>query len=186
MSKPIPLLKVPLKLRHGSFCVVVETPKGSTVKLEYDPKLDRIVYSRPLLLGLSYPFDWGFFPQTLAADGDPLDAIIIHEAKTFPGVLLECRAIGVVKLTERDDGKRVHNDRVVCVPNAAERYSDARDVPSELQKELEEFFFEAVSRDERKTKRTRIEGWSGPNAASRLITAAHGTFRQKGHDESLR
>lgn len=179
MRNSLPLLRVPLSLDDGSVCVVVETPKGSSVKFDYDPKIDRIAYSRPLLVGLVYPFDWGFFPQTLAEDGDPLDALIIHEARTFPGILLSCRAIGVVKLTEKSGRTRISNDRVICVPTAAKRYNDARDVPSALQKELEEFFFEAVSLDKRKDKKTRVDGWSGPKAAKRLISSAHTAFRKR-------
>ena len=70
------------------FNMVVETPRGSTVKLRYEPKTKVFTVSRALSLGLSYPFDWGFIPGTKAEDGDPVDALAIHDSATFPGVVL--------------------------------------------------------------------------------------------------
>ena len=67
---------------------VVETPRGSRAKLEFDPKLRVFTLAKPLLTGLTYPYDWGFIPSTKADDGDPIDVLIIHEAATFPGPAL--------------------------------------------------------------------------------------------------
>ena len=70
------------------------------MKLEYDTKHEVFAYGHPLMLGLAYPYDWGFFPRTKAQDGDPLDALVLHESATYPGVVMACRLIGVVRLTE--------------------------------------------------------------------------------------
>jgi Inorganic pyrophosphatase len=70
----------------GDLNMVVETPRGSSVKLRYDPKARVFTVSRAVTLGLSYPFDWGFIPGTEAEDGDPVDALALHDNRTFsPG-----------------------------------------------------------------------------------------------------
>src|SRR5438105_15578493 len=75
----------------GSLRVVVESPRGSSLKLDFDPKLRLFTVARELPLGLAYPFDWGFIPGTQGDDGDPLDAMVLHHQPSFPGVLLPCR-----------------------------------------------------------------------------------------------
>src|ERR1044072_2100352 len=75
--------------------VVVETPRFARAKFKYEPVLGAFVLSRSLTLGLSYPFDWGFVPSTVAPDGDPIDALILHNVTTSPGVVLRCRPIGI-------------------------------------------------------------------------------------------
>jgi inorganic pyrophosphatase len=69
----------------------VETPRGSRAKFAYDPKLETFILSKSLITGLTYPHDWGFVPSTIADDGDPLDIMVIHDAATFPGIVLTCR-----------------------------------------------------------------------------------------------
>jgi inorganic pyrophosphatase len=76
---------------NGDVHVVVETPRGSRAKFAYDPKLESFALRKSLLTGLSYPHDWGFVPSTKADDGDPLDIMVIHDAATFPGLMVECR-----------------------------------------------------------------------------------------------
>jgi inorganic pyrophosphatase len=79
---------------------VVETPRGSRAKLKFDPKLKAFTLAKPLLVGLTYPYDWGFVPSTKADDGDPLDALIIHDAATYPGLVLTCKPIGVLEIMQ--------------------------------------------------------------------------------------
>ena len=80
---PADLLRLPVRDGSGALHVVVETPAGSRVKLKYSPQLGTFVLSRPLVLGVSYPFDWGFVPGTRASDGDPVDAMIVSDTATF-------------------------------------------------------------------------------------------------------
>ena len=86
-------MKLPAFSDDGDLHVVIETPRGSLAKLDYDPKLKTFTLSKSLLAGLTYPYDWGFIPATAAEDGDPLDVMVIHEAATFPGLVLTCKII---------------------------------------------------------------------------------------------
>ena len=109
------LATLPARSGTGLFHVVVESPRGSEVKLKYDPELRAFKFSRPLPSGLRYPYDWGFIPSTSAADGDPLDAMIFSDVSTYPGVVVECRVLGVLCLEQKaKHGKeRERNDRLL-------------------------------------------------------------------------
>ena len=93
---------------------VVETPRGSRAKLEFDSKLRVFTLAKPLLPGLTYPYDWGFIPSTKADDGDPVDVLIVHDAATYPGLVLRCTPIGILEILREEDGKKERNDRIFC------------------------------------------------------------------------
>jgi inorganic pyrophosphatase len=92
----VDLHKLPVRDKKGDVYVVVETPRGSAAKLEFDPDLQLFTLSKSLILGLSYPYDWGFIPSTKGEDGDPIDALVLHDAATTPGLVLKCKIIGVL------------------------------------------------------------------------------------------
>ena len=122
---------------------VVETPRGSTCKLDFDPKLRVFKLAKPLMAGLAYPYDWGFIPSTEAEDGDPLDVLVIHDAQTYPGVVLRCRPVGVLEVEQKSKGKKERNDRVFAVPDRSPLETDLQDIrhlPSRACEELEQFF----------------------------------------------
>jgi inorganic pyrophosphatase len=148
---------------------VVETPRGSRVKLEFDPKLGVFTLAKPLLAGLTYPYDWGFIPSTRAEDGDPLDVLIIHDAETYPGVVLKCRPIGVLEVVQTKNGRKERNDRIFAVPGRAPfegNLQDIRRLPRRAVDELEKFF-EATNALE--SKELKFEGWRGPSRAVKTI-----------------
>jgi inorganic pyrophosphatase len=148
---------------------VVETPRGSRAKLAYEPKLGAFMMSKPLMAGLTYPYDWGFIPSTKAQDGDPLDILIIHDAATYPGVVLCCKPIGVLELVQLKKGKSERNDRIFVVPDRAPFEGDLQDIrhmPERAIKELERFF-EAT--DVLEKKKLEFKGWHGPARAIETI-----------------
>src|ERR1041385_2020441 len=111
------LAKLPLKNDEGLHRVVVETPRGETRKIDYDRELKCFFIKRRMPLGVAYPFHFGFFPSTLGADGDPLDAIVLCGDATFPGRTVNVRIVGAVKVEQTEKGaKPVRNDRFLAVP----------------------------------------------------------------------
>ena len=148
---------------------VVETPRGSRAKLEFDSKLGVFTLAKPLLAGLTYPYDWGFIPSTKAEDGDPLDVLIIHDAATCPGLVLRCRPIGVLEVVQSAKGKKERNDRIFAVPDRSPFEGDLQDIrrlPRRAIEELEKFF-EAT--DALEAKKLRFRGWGGPAKAIKTI-----------------
>ena len=125
--------------------------------------------AKPLMAGLSYPYDWGFIPSTRAEDGDPLDALIIHDAATCPGLVLICRPVGVLEIVQAADGKKERNDRLFVVPDRSPFEGDLEDIrqlPKRAKCELEEFF---LATDALEDKKLEFLGWEGPAKAKKII-----------------
>jgi inorganic pyrophosphatase len=126
---PMPsFVNLPSFTDDGDVHVVVETPRGSRAKFDYDPKLETFVLSKSLLTGLTYPHDWGFVPSTKADDGDPLDIMVIHDAATFPGMVVTCRLIGVLQIEQKSKKKSERNDRLFAVPRRSHSERSLKDV----------------------------------------------------------
>jgi inorganic pyrophosphatase len=166
------LSKLPAR-KDGATLVVVESPRGSLVKLKYAPDLGEFTLSRPLALGLAYPFDWGFVPSTRGPDGDPVDALVVWDVPSFPGVVLACRIIGVVAVEQKKrDGKgRQRNDRVLAIPEGAPREmtKKAQDLPGRVKDEICQFFLASTALE---GKDARILGIEGPEVAEELLRAS--------------
>jgi len=148
---------------------VVETPRGSRAKLKFDSKLRAFSLSKPLLAGLTYPYDWGFIPSTKAPDGDPLDVLIIHDAATYPGLVLSCKPIGILEVEQIKKGKKERNDRLFAVPDRSPFEGDLKDVrrlPRRATEELEKFF---QATDALEPKQLKFLGWRGPARALEAI-----------------
>lgn len=163
--------------------VVIETPRGAPYKLKFDDKLGCFSLTRVLPLGLVYPYDFGFVPQTLASDGDPIDVMVIFDAATYPGVMIPCRLLGALQIEERGARSRA-NHRLLAVPAKAARKDNLRDyqgLGERVLRELERFFVMATSFT---SKDPQLRGWVGPHAAHDMVQRAMQRYRerQKGSD----
>ena len=129
--------------------------------------------SRELPLGVRYPFDWGFIPGTLGEDGDPLDAMALHHATSYPGVLLPCRILGMVEVVQRGGrGKPQVNNRIIATPHwhrPLTRLTEARDLPAPARREIEQFFVAAAAL---MGKELKFKGWATRRATERFIAAS--------------
>lgn len=155
---------------------VVEIPKGSRNKYEYIKELEQFGLDRVLHSPLHYPGDYGFVPQTVYDDGDPLDILVLMDQPTFPGCVTEARPIALLRT--RDDGEK--DDKILAVPAEDPRYQeyeDKDDVPSHLLNEIQHFF-EAYKHLE-KGKEVDIIGWDDKDAAQKAVDHAAHLYERK-------
>ena len=154
----------------GCVHAVVEAPRGSRLKIDFDSEVRCFKIARPLPLGMSYPFDWGFIPNTRADDGDPVDVMILSDVSTYPGVVLQGRVAGMLELVQTDAGKKPQiNNRVLLIPSwLSGHLDDASDLPKAIRAQIEQFF---VSVDQFTDKDVRVRGWASPQKAMRFIVA---------------
>jgi len=165
------LFKLPAFVDEGTVNLVVESPRGSALKLKYDPDHDVMMLSRPLPAGVTYPHDWGFIPSTHAPDGDPLDAFVMWDGISYPGIVMHCRPIGLLRVEQTNlrSHSRERNDRLVALPTKAARWQSLRsvlEVGERVRLELQQFFLAAVAFE---GKDVEILGWAGPEDAIALV-----------------
>jgi inorganic pyrophosphatase len=166
------LAAIPTFVEGTTFHVVVESPRGSVVKMKYEPRWETMSVSRPLALGLSYPCDWGFVPSTKGPDGDPLDALVYWDSPTYPGVVLPCRAAGILCIEQNhgeDASRRIRNDRLLAVPLASRRESSIASIEDLLTRTRDELAHFTIATTALEGKHAKFLGWDGPAAALALI-----------------
>jgi len=168
------LLSLPAFVDDDVFNVVVESPRGAAVKLKYDPDAEAMSISRPLPYGLVFPYDWGFIPSTRGMDKDPVDALVVWDLATFPGVVIQCRAAGLIQIEQnrvnhrRDD--RIRNDRVLAVPVTGRRpVPDFLDGERRSRDEIINFLTAITVLE---GKDIKVLGWAGPEEAKAFIADA--------------
>jgi len=153
----------------GNLVVVIETPKGSRNKFKYDEKEGLFRLSSVLPAGSSFPYDFGFIPSTKAADGDPLDVLLLMDEAAFSGCIIEARLIGVIEAEQIEEGKTVRNDRLIAVAAQSKDYSDLhslRDVNDHLIDEIQRFF---ENYNESRGTKFKALGVHGPKRAFKLV-----------------
>jgi inorganic pyrophosphatase len=158
--------------------VVIEIPRGSRNKYEYDHERHVIRLDRRLFTATVYPTDYGFVPDTLAEDGDPIDVLVLLEEPTFPGCWVEVRVVGVFWMED----EKGPDAKLLCVPSHDPNYDSMRDlgdVPQSLLDEIAHFF--DVYKMLEPGKNTTTRGWEGAGAAYQEIDAGRARLLAAGH-----
>src|SRR6266576_3556022 len=121
------------------FNTIIEIPKGSNNKYEIDKKTGLIALDRANYSSAPYPFDYGFAPQTLWDDGDPLDVIVLTTFPLHPGILIAVRPVGVMEMIDSGDS----DCKILAVPVEDKRWEDVQDLKDlnkHMLKEYQHFF----------------------------------------------
>lgn len=152
--------------------VVIETPKGCRNKFNYDPSIEAFTLGGLLPEGLSFPFDFGFVPSTVAEDGDPIDVMVLMDEPAHVGCVLTVRLIGVIEARQTENAKTTENDRLIGVAVHSYSHEDIRSV-SEVNKsfldQVEEFF---ISYNKSRGKKFKVTGVHGPSKAVKRLQKA--------------
>ena len=157
----------------GFINVVIETPRGSQNKFDFDTELGAFALSKTLPMGTVFPFDFGFIPRTLGQDGDPLDVLVIMEEPAYPGCVIRTRLLGVLEARQEDKkGKKIRNDRLVAVSKCSVLYENIKnidDLNKSMVREIENFF---IDYNKHEGKRFIPNGWKSAKTAQKVIDSA--------------
>jgi inorganic pyrophosphatase len=162
----------PIDKKEGLIQVIIETPAGSRNKFAFDPDQAIFALKKVLPAGMVFPYDFGFLPQTIAPDGDPIDVLLLMDEPAFPGCAVQARLIGVIEGEQLDGKKKIRNDRLVAVAEMNHMYANIRklkDLPGQWLTELQDFF---VNYHNLEGKKYKLLGCKGEDAAQRLIKKA--------------
>jgi inorganic pyrophosphatase len=176
-ANPLGSLK-PFAADSGELNVIIETPKGSRNKFNYDEALGLFKLGGVLPAGSVFPFDFGFVPSTLGGDGDPLDVLLLMDEPAFAGCLVAARLIGVIEAEQTEDGATTRNDRLIAVASDSRTHKHVRSLNSlndVLVYEIEHFF---ISYNEAKNKVFKPLGRFGPQRALALVAEGEKLFGQ--------
>ncbi|QIZ72865.1 inorganic diphosphatase [Oxynema aestuarii] len=159
------LSRIPAQPKPGTVNVLIEIPGGSKNKYEFDKDLQAFALDRVLYSSVQYPLDYGFIPNTLADDGDPLDGLVIMDQPTFPGCVIAARPIGMLEMIDGGD----RDEKLLCVPVTDPRYTNIKslkDVASHRLDEISEFFRTYKNLEK---KETEILGWKDVDSVMPLV-----------------
>jgi inorganic pyrophosphatase len=152
--------------------MIVEIPKNSTNKYEYDGKFGVFRLDRSLYSPMHYPGDYGFIPGTLAEDNDPLDVLCLVQEPSFTGCMIEVRPVGVLNMVDTEEP----DQKVLAVPNRNPRYDQIHTLDQifpHVRREIEHFF--SIYK-ELEGRQIRMAGWGGPREARRAIMESRNAY----------
>lgn len=167
-----PVLLQPLNKKEDLLQVIIETPKGSRNKFAFDEKQKIFALKKVLPAGMTFPYDFGFLPRTLAPDGDPIDVLLLMDEPAFPGIAVRARLIGIIEGEQTDGKKKTRNDRLIAVAEMNHEYAQIQklnDLPRHFLHELEEFF---VNYHRLEGKEYKLLGCKDADVAMRMIQKA--------------
>ncbi|WP_053978522.1 inorganic diphosphatase [Mangrovimonas xylaniphaga] len=160
-----------------TFDVLIEIPNGSRNKYEYDFDLKKIRFDRMLFSSMMYPGDYGFIPETLALDGDPLDVLVMGHQPTFPMCVMEVKPIGVFHMTD----EKGPDEKLICVPVSDpiwNKLSDISDLNPHRLEEIEHFFQVYKDLEEKKVD---VGGWGDAKEAYEIFSKCVQRYQESGH-----
>lgn len=154
---------------------LIEVPKGSQNKYEYEKELGVFAVDRVLYSPVQYPTDYGLIPQTFYDDGDPLDIMVVMDEPTFPGCLIAVRPIGLMRMIDSGD----NDDKILAVPDKDPMYAQVNDLSDLPRHKMQAIghFFTIYKQLEGKT--TEVTGWEGATSAKTAITHSIELYRKK-------
>jgi inorganic pyrophosphatase len=158
---------------------VIETPRDTRHKYAFEPKLGLFKLKLTLPEGMQWPYDYGFVPRTLAADGDPLDVLVLNHIPTFTGCLLETRVLGIVRLKKNG----VENDRLLAAPptqqgvwQPSDAFEDVDEVPKDTIDDISRFL---VEYSEEEGNRIEYKGVASRETALQAIEDAMKSYEER-------
>lgn len=156
---------IPATPKSGIVNVLIEIAGGSKNKYEFDKDLNAFALDRVLYASVRYPYDYGFIPNTLADDGDPLDGMVIMDEPTFPGCVIAARPIGLLEMIDGGD----RDEKILCVPDKDPRYAGVKTLADVAPHRLDEIaeFFRTYKNLEKKV--TEILGWKDADQVAALV-----------------
>ncbi len=163
-----------------TFDVLIEIPKGSRNKYEYDFVLNKIRFDRMLFSSMMYPGDYGFIPETLALDGDPLDVLVMGTEPTFPMCVMEVKPIGVFHMAD----EKGLDEKIICVPISDpiwNQRNDISDINPHRLKEIEHFFEVYKDLEEKKVD---VGGWGNAEEAITIYKQCIKRYDESDHKKN--
>lgn len=159
------LSKIPAQPKSGIINVLIEIPGGSKNKYEFDKDMNAFILDRVLFSSVKYPYDYGFVPNTLADDGDPLDGMVMIDEPTFPGCVIAARPVCMLEMIDGGD----RDEKILCVPDEDPRYDHVKSLKDIAPHRLEEIaeFFRSYKNLEK--KETQILGWKDIDQVAPLV-----------------
>jgi inorganic pyrophosphatase len=168
----------PFNTKKKCLNVIIETPKGSSMKYAYDEQSGFFEMKKALPEGMVFPFNFGFVPGTKAEDGDPLDILILNQGPLFPGCLVRAKLVGAIEAQQTEKGKKTRNDRLIglAIGKETPTFMEEMEVTKKTWKEIEYFF---VSYNKLAGKKFEVVGKKGPKHAIGLVKKARKTFQKE-------